>query len=118
MLSTIESVNNVVNNFIWGVPGNDLYHWSWSAAELQNEIFTDLQIPVCDEGDDWTNAQEEGCIGRSVDPVSGSMYGTGSYGRNGKYSRCGRCDRYRRSRVRSSGCGSLQSLECVQSFPK
>ena len=97
MLSTIESVNNVVNNFIWGCAGNDLHHWSWSAAELQNEIFTDPQIPVCDEGDDRTNAQEEGCIGRSVDPVSGSMYGTGSYGRNGKYSRCGRCDRYRRS---------------------
>ena len=62
-----------------GCAGNDLYHWSWSAAELQNEIFTDPQIPVCDEGDDRTNAQEEGCIGRSVDPVSGSMYGTGSY---------------------------------------
>ncbi len=41
-----------------GCAGNDLYHWSWSAAELQNEIFTDLQIPVCDEGDDWTNARE------------------------------------------------------------
>ena len=90
-----------------GCAGNDLYHWSWSAAELQNEIFTDLQIPVCDEGDDWTNAQEEGCIGRSVDPVSGSMYGTGSYGRNGKYSRCGRCDRYRRS-----GCGLLDVDLC------
>ena len=59
-----------------GCAGNDLHHWSWSAAELQNEIFTDPQIPVCDEGDDRTNAQEEGCIGRSVDPVSGSMYGT------------------------------------------
>ena len=80
-----------------GCAGNDLHHWSWSAAELQNEIFTDPQIPVCDEGDDRTNAQEEGCIGRSVDPVLGSMYGTGSYGRNGKYSRCGWCDRYRRS---------------------
>lgn len=63
-----------------GCAGNDLYHWELVCAELQNEIFTDLQIPVCDEGDDWTNAQEEGCIGRSVDPVSGSMYGTGSYG--------------------------------------
>ena len=63
-----------------GCAGNDLYHWSWSAAELQNEIFTDLQIPVCDEGDDWTNAQEEGCIGRSVDPVSAlaATVGTGN----------------------------------------
>ena len=43
-----------------GCAGNDLHHWSWSAAELQNEIFTDPQIPVCDVGDDRTNAQEEG----------------------------------------------------------
>ena len=45
MLSTIESVNNVVNNFIWGVPAMICIIGVWSAAELQNEIFTDLQIP-------------------------------------------------------------------------
>ena len=45
MLELIQSVNSAVNNFIWGVPGYDLYHWCWITVNDQNKIFTDSKVP-------------------------------------------------------------------------
>ena len=59
MLSTIESVNNVVNNFIWGCAGNDLYHRSRTSAQCQNRIYPDQKISIRYEGDDWAHASEK-----------------------------------------------------------
>ena len=48
MLSVIEKVNDVVNNFIWGVP----------AMICIIGVGLLLKVSVCDEGYAWQDAQK------------------------------------------------------------
>ena len=58
MLATIESVNSVVNNFIWGVPAMICIIGVGLVLKCQNRISPDPKVPLCDEDHAGTNVEE------------------------------------------------------------
>jgi len=49
MLQTIESINSVVNNFIWGVPAMICIIGVGLYLSLRNGLYSSSQIPICDQ---------------------------------------------------------------------
>ena len=56
MLATIESINNVVNNFIWGSTGHDLHRRVGLLLSIRTGFLQIRKIPICDE-----SKQSAGC---------------------------------------------------------
>ncbi len=59
MLSTIESVNNVVNNFIWGVPAMICIIGVGLLLSVRTGFIQIRKISIRYEGDDWAHASEK-----------------------------------------------------------
>ena len=49
MLQTIESINSVVNNFIWGVPAMICIIGVGLYPEPADGLYSGPQIPICDQ---------------------------------------------------------------------
>ena len=41
MLHIIETINTILNNFIWGIPAMYLHFWSRIISQHKNQFFTD-----------------------------------------------------------------------------
>ena len=117
MLSTIESVNNVVNNLFWGVPAMVCIIGVRTSAQCQNRIYPDQKISIRHEGDDRTHASEKDASDGAMTPFQAvctalaATVGTGNIaGVAGAIAIGGP--------GQSSGCGYLHFLECVLNFQK
>ena len=61
MLSTIESVNSAVNNFIWGVPAMICIIGVGLYLSIRTDFLQIRKFP-CDESDDRKDAPQKRCI--------------------------------------------------------
>ena len=93
MLATIESINNVVNNFIWGVPAMICIVGVGLLLSIRTGFLQIRKFPYA----------MKVTIGRMLEPVILQEWQEQSRSE---------------ARVQSSGCGYQHFLECVQSFQK
>lgn len=117
MLSTIESVNSAVNNFIWGVPamiciiGVGLY-LSIRTGFLQIRKFPyAMKVTIGrmlrkrDASDGALTPFQAVCTALAATVGTGNIAGVEEQSQS-------------EGRAQCSGCGSQHFLECVQSFQK
>jgi len=95
MLQTIESINNVVNNFIWGVPAMICIIGVGLYLSLRTGFVQIRKFPYALKTTLGRIFKKKEASDGSMTP--GSLYCTGRYSRYWKYRRCCRSYRHRRT---------------------
>lgn len=81
MLATIESINNVVNNFIWGVPAMICIVGVGLLLSIRTGFLQIRKFPYAMKVTIGRMLKKRS-FRRSTDTIPGSMYGTGCDRRN------------------------------------
>ena len=102
MLATIESINNVVNNFIWGVPAMICIVGVGLLLSIRTGFLQIRKFPYAMKVTIGRMLKKREASDGALTPFQAV------------------CTEQSRSeaRVQSSGCGYQHFLECVQSFQK
>ena len=82
MLATIESINNVVNNFIWGVPAMICIVGVGLLLSIRTGFLQIRKFPYAMKVTIGRMLKKKRSFRRSTDTIPGSMYGTGRDRRN------------------------------------
>ena len=97
MLSTIESVNNVVNNFIWGVPAMICIIGVGLLLSVRTGFIQIRKFPYAMKVTIGRMLRKKDAIRWCNDTISGGLYCACGNGWNRKYCRSCRSDRNRRT---------------------
>ena len=81
MLQLIETINNAVNNFIWGVPAMICIFGVGLYLSLRTRFLQISKIPVCDPHNARKNVPQTRCFRWRNYTVPGGLYSTCRHGR-------------------------------------
>ena len=117
MLATIESINNVVNNFIWGVPAMICIVGVGLLLSIRTGFLQIRKFPYAMKVTIGRMLKKREASDGALTPFQAvctalaATVGTGNIAGVQEQSRS-------EARVQFSGCGYQHFLECVQSFQK
>ena len=117
MLATIESINNVVNNFIWGVPAMICIVGVGLLLSIRTGFLQIRKFPYAMKVTIGRMLKKREASDGALTPfqaVCTALAATVGTGKLQAWQEQSRSE----ARVQSSGCGYQHFLECVQSFQK
>lgn len=62
VLEAIATINQAVNNFVWGIPAMVCIIGVGLLLSVRDGLFADPQIPVCDQNHHRAYVPQKGCL--------------------------------------------------------